>query len=144
MVRYANSVEVSLFASFKLAEIDVESAACLAKEARLSEEASSDVHVSHGRAEESSQANIYHGLSLASLNRCAACYDAEIDSLRSSFESGSDLDVQQQHVKSTVVQWKFLCGQISFGVACKEYENMFHYRQKVYGNSHCHVSTVMF
>ena len=128
LLKFSTSVEVSLFASFKLIEIDVENAYYIAKESGIENTNYLD--------------SADFKVSLANLKRCAACYDAEIDSLGRLFKHGSELDVQREHVKCALVQWKVMCGQMRFRDACKEYEDMFLYRQRVFGNAHCHVSSL--
>ena len=135
LVRSSRSVEVSLFASFKLVEINVDSEAYFAKEM--------------GSLQGGSNSSMKNSLdvlsdegSLSDLRRCMACYNAEIDSLDGSFEAGCELDVQRQHVLRAVVHWKYLFGQLSYLESCKQYEDMFRYRQANFGRAHCHVSLV--
>ena len=139
LLNFGNCGEVCLFASFKLAEIDVEAAACRARETSLLEK-NENLGSTSGSVEGHTERCDFSKISLIGLKRCVACYSAEIDSLGTSFEAGCELDVQSQHIRGSLMQWKYVCGEVGFSEACKDYEGMFHYRKNVFGVSHCHVS----
>ena len=133
LLRSARCVEVSLFASFKLVELNLDSETYLAKQIDSLKRASDGSGIP-------SPSFLYDDIPLADLKRCAACYSAEIDGLKDSFESGCELDIQRQHVMRSVTHWKFVFGQLSYLDSCKQYEELFIYRQATFGKEHCHVS----
>ena len=102
------SEEISLFAQFKLNEIEIEKMA--------------NVCTSQG------------DIALFGLKRCAACYRATIDYLGSSYDPNSEIAIQYQHVKMSLIKWQLSCGELTFDQARNQYDEIFQFCLRAYGN----------